>query len=250
MFRRGKWGERKRRESGALVSALTAVFEVVYARPPGNWPRLSPEMEEMLTIDPPSLALHMCKLTYLETNHVPVRVESDRGITSNAGIVNQCVDPPKRVPSPLNGRLNGRTIRANVELNGHCSQRRTGARLAGADSIDLVAERLEAVDTARGGDDSAAGLGQVEADLSADPRRRSGHHSHLAAHLELLRSRGESTGTEKAPVLLESAPVCSLKTWPKWTLVELPNQPKACRYEFRQGPCLLLHPEENRIVRC
>nr|GMD41846.1 hypothetical protein Iba_chr10bCG3610 [Ipomoea batatas]GMD46446.1 hypothetical protein Iba_chr10eCG3360 [Ipomoea batatas] len=162
MFRRGKWGERKRRESGALVSALTAVFEVVYARPPGNWPRLSPEMEEMLTIDPPSLALHMCKLTYLETNHVP------------------CVDPAKRVPSPLNGRLNGRTIRANVELNGHCSERRTGARLDGADSIDLVAEQLEAVDTARGGDDSAAGLGQVEADLSADPRRRSGHHRHLA----------------------------------------------------------------------
>nr|GMD24832.1 hypothetical protein Iba_chr08cCG4320 [Ipomoea batatas]GMD27662.1 hypothetical protein Iba_chr08eCG0010 [Ipomoea batatas]GMD53084.1 hypothetical protein Iba_scaffold174998CG0010 [Ipomoea batatas]GME17353.1 hypothetical protein Iba_scaffold18627CG0010 [Ipomoea batatas] len=169
-----------------------------------NCPRLSPVREEMLMTDPPSLALRMSKHTYFVTNHVPVRfvlmlsfhsfsvrsngvcllpanlgyilestLNNNYGVvaTSNTGIVNQGVDTSERGPSLLNGGLDGGTACADIEHNSHRSGLRNGVGIAGTtDSIDLVAERFEAVHSACGGDDSAAGFGQVEAEFSAQPR--------------------------------------------------------------------------------
>nr|GLL24539.1 receptor like protein [Ipomoea trifida] len=102
-------------------------------------------------------------------------------ITSDAGVVNQGIDTAKRIPSPLHGGLDCGPIRTHIELHGHRGELPAGVRLpgAGTSTVDFIAERLKPVDSASRGDDSATGFGQVQAELSAQPRRRSGDHHHL-----------------------------------------------------------------------
>nr|GMD41845.1 hypothetical protein B296_00022806 [Ipomoea batatas] len=135
--------------------------------------------------------------------------QSGCGTTSNTGIVNQCVDTSEGGPGLLNGGLDDGTAGADIEHNSHGSGRRNGAGIAGTDSIDLVAERFEAVHSARRGDDSAAGFGQVEAEFSAQPRRGSGDHHHLSGvdvseRFPSLENGGLDGGAIRADVELNS----------------------------------------------
>ena len=86
-------------------------------------------------------------------------------ITSDTGIIDQSIHSPKRLPSFLYGNLNCGSIGADVQLHSYGSNTiRTPhhPRL-----IDLIAERLEAVNPPSSGNNSAAGLGQVETKFSA-----------------------------------------------------------------------------------
>lgn len=71
--------------NSTLVIALTPSFETAYAMAPGNFPRLRPEIEEMLITVPFSFALTICLHTYLVTSHKPVRLVAKVAFQSSSG---------------------------------------------------------------------------------------------------------------------------------------------------------------------
>ena len=102
-------------------------------------------------------------------------------LTSNARVINQRVNTPKRFPSPPYGRLDGVSVARDVEFDGNSSRgprliRRAGGKVK---AVDFVAEGLEAIDSACRGDNPAAGPGQVEAELAAQAGGSTGDHHDL-----------------------------------------------------------------------
>lgn len=95
--------------------------------------------------------------------------------TIDSGVVDQDVNPPERMPRFLHARLDGRAVGCNVELHGYSSIR--------TNSVDSVAKGVKPVGSTSGGNDYAAGFGEVEAEFEAGAGGCASDHDDFALEL-------------------------------------------------------------------
>ena len=120
--------------------------------------------------------------------------------TPNPGVVHQSIDAAEAVPGLLHGPIDCTAIGGQVELHAGGFGRLRFPRHRHHHPVDLFAERLESVEPAGGGDDGAAGSGEIEADLPANPGGSPGHHHYFPLQLSPWLTQRPLRRHEDAPI--------------------------------------------------